>query len=241
LLWRAIQADEALSPVDWAVYLVAWGDCPGSMVDLADRARVSRNTARRSCARLAGRGWLKTVSKGSSKVPTALVPEYCQAEMARRLLEESRIAAYKGEFLMRRYLDWCLVSNRYIDNARPAALISPITQERLELDRLYLDEAVGFEYNGPQHYRQTDMFNSPKAIKDQQTRDILKKGLSLKANITLVIITADQLHPDILEIMVPPQLKRRPVDKHGPYYQAFASLSVNFTGEVRSWSARKGG
>lgn len=160
--------------------------------------------------------------------------------MAGQLVEESRIAAYKGEFLMRRYLDWCLVSSRYIDNARPAALISPITRERLELDRLYLDEAVGFEFNGPQHYRQTDVFNSREALRDQQTRDILKKGLSLEAHITLVTVTADQLHPDILETLIPPQLKRRPVDKHGPYYQAFVSLSVGYAGEVRSWSSGKG-
>ncbi len=140
---------------------------------------------------------------------------------------------------MGRFLDWRVVSQDYIDNARPRAFTNPITGERLELDRLYLDSSVGFEFNGPQHYMQTDKFADEESLKQQQNRDILKKGLSIDAKVTLVVVTVDQLHPSILETLIPPHLERRPIDTDGPYYRAFVDLSIQLVARARSWKKRQ--
>lgn len=236
LIWRSLIADAALEPVDVVLYSLVWSGRPRGLAELATQAGIYRRTVARSCARLTERGWLTVLRSANSRLAVPLVRREIQEAMIKQLLNELGMAPHKCEFLMRKYLDWRLVSTNYIDNARPGVLTSPITGERLELDRLYLDAAVGFEFNGPQHYGQTKLYHDPKSLKEQQTRDILKKGLSVNSQITLVIVTVDQLHPSVLDTLIPPTLERRAVETEGPYYCALVDLSMSAAAEARSWT-----
>lgn len=134
------------------------------------------------------------------------------------------MANYKGEFLMRRFLDLRVADEDFVDNARPNQFTNPETRERLECDRLYVRAGVAFEFNGPQHFQQTEMYSDERAFKQRRTRDILKKGLSLEANVILVTVTASELYPAALDALIPARLKRRPLDTEGPVYRALVDL-----------------
>jgi hypothetical protein len=152
--------------------------------------------------------------------------------MALRLREEYDMAVYRGEFLMRKYLDFRVATNDFIDNARPAFLTNPLTGERLEYDRYYL-AGVAFEFNGSQHYERTRLYEDGKSLKERRARDAIKKGLSMDARVIIVVITAEQLHPTILEGLIPGILPRRTIDTGGAYYQALADLCVRYLAETR--------
>jgi hypothetical protein len=237
ILWEALRADDRLSPRDIFVYQMAWQECPGTMVDLAELTRLSKGSITQSCASQQRHGWLTLAQAGATRQPVALLPHGTQELLARLLRQYCTMVAYKGEFLMRSYLNWRITSEAYIDNARPAKFINPSTGERLESDRLYLD-GVGFEYNGPQHYQQTKLFSSTKALQERRTLDLIKLGLSLETRIPIVVVTADQLHPTALDTLIPDTLPRRPIDTSGPYFLAFVQLCAEYVEEARSWTAK---
>jgi len=153
--------------------------------------------------------------------------------MARMLEEAYGMAANRGEFLMKRYLDLRIASDEYVDNAHPGFLVNPGTGELLEYDRLYL-QGVAFEFDGPQHYTPTRRFPDERDLRRTQSRDLIKAGISHRANVKLVKVTAEQLHPDILENLIPDSLPRRPVDTQGLYYQTLVGLCLAYAAKARS-------
>lgn len=237
VLWQALRADQRLSPRDIFVYQVVWQECPGKMADLARLTRLSKGSITKSCANLQRHGWLALSQAGTARRPVALLPYSTQEQLARLLEQHCSMVAYKGEFLMRSYLNWRIASEAYIDNARPAKFTNPSTGERLESDRLYLD-GVGFEFNGPQHYQQTRQFASQKALQERRTRDLIKLGLSVEARIPIVVVTVDQLHPTALDTLIPANLPRRPIDVRGRYFGAFVQLCTGYAEEARSWTVK---
>lgn len=223
LVLNALVREEGLSPVDWAVYNLAWEMCPGSVLELAGIARMSRNTVIASCDRLSKCGWLTIRREGRSNRPVALIHRECQQVMALELRRRADLAANRGEFLMKRYLDLRVNSDEYVDNARPGYLANPISKQRLEYDRLYL-LGVAFEFNGPQHHGQTEHFPSEHALRQTQARDLIKQSLSRNNQVLLVTVDTEQLRPSTLESLIPDCLPRRPLDTEGPYFRALAEL-----------------
>lgn len=107
---------------------------------------------------------------------------------AERRLER---AEFFGEGLMREYLSLLIDSDEYEDDAAPGFLVNPRTQERLQLDRFY-PPRVAFEFNGPQHYRETERYSADEAAR-QRERDYIKLGICSSRGITLVIIHPEDL------------------------------------------------
>ena len=188
---------------------------------------MPRGLMRKVCKELAGTGWMRL--KGSSRMvnPVAVIPYHLQAKMALMLREQSAVASNRGEFLMKRLLDLLIDSDNFVDNARPGFLESPLSEQPLEYDRLYL-EGVAFEFNGWQHYGPTEKFPDEKELKEVQARDLIKKALSVDHGVTLVTVTAGQLAPSEFVKLLPAKLPRNCVDEDGPYFTALANLCMGY-------------
>ncbi|MDP2873245.1 MAG: hypothetical protein Q8P31_12010 [Bacillota bacterium] len=231
---RELLADHELGTLELVVYFVTYVASPISLSALAAEARTTRSAAAMACSRLAQRGWLSLTRCGKGLRPTVLVPQRCQELMANALETGYSLVANKGEYLMKRFLDLRVDSDEYIDNARPGFLINPKTGELLEYDRYYLLHGVAFEFNGPQHYELTGRYPDERTLRETQTRDLIKGGISLNAKVAMVTVTVDQLHPDILETLLPAQLPRRTVDVGGCYYRTLASLCTGYGAKARA-------
>lgn len=225
---RELIGHERFGHYERLVWLVCWSHCPASLSELSCSCRVDRHATAKAARVLGQHGWMRVVREGRGLRPIATIPHNCQLLLAVQLREDYKHATHKGEFLMKRYLDLRINSDRFVDNARPIFLTSPLTDEQLEYDRYYPKYEVAFEFNGAQHLELTEDFPEEKALRDVKTRDTLKLGLSTRHGVTLITITADQLHPAVLEILIPPDLPRRPLDTQGPYYRALVSLCTRY-------------
>src|SRR5690606_2563656 len=123
-------------------------------------------------------GWLAT-TQASQQAPirfTLINPAETEArrELARverRLAKEK----FKGEGLMRALLSLLVDLDVFEDNASPGFLVNPLTDERLQFDRFY-PPSVAFEFNGPQHYGETELYSAEHA-REQRARDLIKIGI----------------------------------------------------------------
>lgn len=225
---RQMFKSASLSAREWGIYAAVWERCPRSLSELARQSKTARSTLRIVCTRLISNGWLRLDREGNRLRPVAIVPDSVQEQLAVHLEEGYAAAQFKGEFLMKAFLDYAVVSEWHVDNARPDFLTNPATGERLEYDRYYL-EGVAFEFNGSQHYEHTERFASARQVKETQVRDLIKKGRSSDAAVTLVVVRPHQLHPDVLRTLVPPALlPLRRLDLEGPYLTSLSRLVFGY-------------
>lgn len=161
---------------------------------LAELTGKQLKVVRRSIYQLVQRGWLQVVRK-NRLYPFGFtvrnpVHEQCMAELG---LVKKRLkkAEFYGEALMKEFLTLIVDSTDFEDNARPGFLVNPLTEERMELDRYY-HSGVAFEFNGPQHYRATELATS-KEVAKQRARDRIKAGICEDRGIVLIIIHAEDL------------------------------------------------
>lgn len=119
--------DRRLEVEERALYLLAWAHDPSTIASLADFANMSRNRAARACKQLAELGWMKLVKHPKGTRPAVLMPNACQIVMAHELEDEYELVPYRGEFLARKRMDWYLVRDEYVSNARPKFLMNPKT------------------------------------------------------------------------------------------------------------------
>lgn len=165
-----------------------------TVASLAEQTRLSRNTMRQAIRELRDAGWIQT-TQANRLMPVAFTlttpaRTRSQAEIsivARRI----KRADHEGEAIALEWLTLLIDSEEFTDHARPGFLVSPLTDERLELDRFYPPN-VGFEFHGAQHDRESENFPLAK-VKEQQTRDYIKAGLCLYRGIHLVIIRPEDL------------------------------------------------
>lgn len=170
---------------------------------LALQAQCSANTVNKAVTELANAEWIKIERKNrQSRVHFQLTfPGLEQglnavADAQRRLWRPN---INYGETLMREYLSLLVDSIDFVDNGSPGFLRNPRTEELLQLDRFYPPD-VGFEFNGPQHYRETKRFTAEQA-KQQRERDYIKIGLCVTHGVSLVIV-----HPEDLTLT---QMRRK--------------------------------
>ena len=120
----------------------------------------------------------------------------------------------------------------YIDNARPDFLVYPLTGERLEIDRYFPEEKVGFEFNGPQHYGVTDMYPDEEQFRQRRVRDMFKIGACAEHGVVLTVLTAADLSVGRMRQKIPPRLPQDTVDMDDPVIQTLERLSRHYRRQI---------
>lgn len=228
---EALLSDPKLRPLSKYLYLLIQVAKPASMSQLIRVSGVSRAGVSRSCQELADQGWIRKVSKGRIVVPLPNLPKAVQEQMVRDLYSGLSSAQHKGEYIMKRWLDYLIAAEDYTDNARPSFLQNPLTGEPLEYDRLY-HRGYAFEFNGPQHYGPTAAFKNTEEYRQQRSRDLIKRALSAEHGISLVVITLEDLSLVGMSKKIPPTLMRPDFDPDGPYVKALEQVSTDYRATV---------
>jgi hypothetical protein len=226
--------DRRLEVEERALYLLAWAHDPSTIASLADFANMSRNRAARACKQLAELGWMKLVKHPKGTRPAVLMPNACQIVMAHELEDEYELVPYRGEFLARKRMDWYLVRDEYVSNARPKFLMNPKTKRPFEYDTYDRKRRLATEYHGSQHYKETAEYKQAD-VDTQQVYDLMKESMSARNGITLLIFNYRDLRPGALEQRLDeavPHLKRGYVDMNGPYIKVLNRICENYAAKV---------
>ncbi len=141
-------------------------------------------------------------------------------------------ADHFGEAVMREYLSLLVDSVESIDGGKPSLLRNPRTGQLLELDRFYPTHQVGFEFNGPQHYRATKKYSTKQVVR-QQERDYLKIGLCVVHGISLVIVQPEDLTLNKMRQKVEGLLPLRDTSSHAMLIDHLETESLHY----RRWAA----
>lgn len=152
------------------------------------------NTLKRAIAELTRTEWLLIAQK-RARAPIEFVLGNPVATMVEAWVKKARWrikrARNKGEAIMHEYLSLLIDSEDYQDNVKLGILVNPSTGERMEFDRYY-PKGVAFEFQGPQHFGNTDQF-SKQEVADQMARDHMKRGICAKEGITLLEVRREDL------------------------------------------------
>lgn len=195
---------------------------------LARITQLHRKTIASAIRTLANVGWLIPEETSRKRPITCRFkdPRYAQSEAElERVKRRLSKASFRGEALMREFLNLLVDSDQFEDDAAPGFLVNPLTDERLQFDRYY-PPSVAFEFNGPQHYGPTDLYTEEDAIK-QRTRDLIKMGLCAERGITLIIVHPEDLTLATMKEKIGNLLPLRDLTDEGPrisYLQAAARL-----------------
>lgn len=192
------------------------------------------NTLKLAAAHLVRAGWL-TLAQANRRSPirfTLLNPVAGQAgdNLARARRRLAR-AGFKGEALMREYLSLLVDSVDYEDDAAPGFLVNPFTGERLELDRHYA-AGVGFEFNGAQHYRETELSTWEETVR-QVGRDAMKAFMCRSRGIKLVVVHPEDLSLAGMRAKVGDQLPLRDLAKDGPLIRLLQGMAEGYQAKAQ--------
>lgn len=181
--------DQQLQPLDIAVYMNLRYLGATTPYLLARRMRTSRETVRRSVARLKKAGWV--IESSATPHGSAVVHAWMPLEVERQLTDElervSREISPMGEYLLRWALDLLIEDRNYHDNVRPPWLVSGVGSEAFEVDRMLKGAMVAIEFQGRYHHRVPGMTPEEESrVQAQIERDNIKAGLLARAGIRLV-------------------------------------------------------
>ena len=116
---------------------------------------------------------------------------------------------------MREILSLIVAAATFVDDGSLGFLVNPRTGEQMRLDRYYMDEKVGFEFNGYQHYRVTELYDQ-QTVDRQRERDATKRELCAKNGVALVVVHPQDLSVRALLKMVGKLLPLRSLVGAGP-------------------------
>lgn len=195
-----------------------------SQHELAAHAVIgSRTTVRAWTAQLQRTGWLAFTRRRGSAGSSTYVPldPHRSRREARARDVHMRIAqaSFKGEAILREFLNVAVDDDHYIDNAWPGAIVNPLTDHLLQFDRLYPRADVAIEFNGPQHYRTTKLFADQAQVTQQRLRDLIKAGQAAQHGIQLIVIKYTELVPDVIVRKLEPYLPLRQLRAGDPVMQ----------------------
>lgn len=226
----------SLSATSKVVFLTLLAWCPdqtGEVVErwsrLARRFAMDRHTLRRHIVELVESGWLRVERTGRSQTRFVM----CNPVLAEREAELERVQArlsrarFGGEALMREWLNLLVDSEEYHDNARPGFLRNPLTGENLEYDRWY-STGVAFEFNGPQHYRPTDLYSDLRQVEATQARDLMKKGISQEQGVVLITVEPQDLTLERMQAKIAGHLPLRKIRCDDPVLRFLAASSERY-------------
>ena len=173
-------------------------------------------TIRRATDALIRRGWL-VVDRKNHLCPFTFtvrnpIYEECLAELE-RIKRQIERAKFKGEAVMKAFSTLTVDSRDFVDNPRLGSIVNPFTGEMLELDRLYYGR-LALEFNGPQHYRETE-FASAQEVQKQRARDAIKAMICQDQGIPLVVIRPEDLTLETMIKKLSPYLPMRDLRNKG--------------------------
>lgn len=232
-------SDEELSALAKSLYLIMslYNTC--SMKQLSTASGLSREAVRYLVNELAQAGWAKVEGKRNLRRITPSIPEKTQRIMIARLKEHRSYAATVGEYLMKRLLDVLVDSDDYIDNARPWFLQNPNTNQFMEYDRFYATAGVAFEFNGPQHYGTTEIFQDAEEVDEIMQRDKMKADLSDTRNIILVSVTEDDLSFEKMSKKIPERLPKANYHPDCLYVRTLEDMCGEYVANCRKRRTRE--
>ena len=93
---------------------------------------------------------------------------------------------------MREILSLIVAAAGFVDDGSLSFLVNPRTRQQMQLDRFYMYEKVGFEFNGYQHYLATARYDQ-QTVDRQRARDAAKRVLCAENGVGLVVVHAQDL------------------------------------------------
>ena len=197
---------------------------------------------RRAVAELVAAGWLM-ITQANRKSPLSFtlchpVSTRLRARIS-AIRRKVRKAPYRGETLLREFLNLLVALDDYEDNASPDWLLNPYTRELMELDRYYPTAGVAVEYNGDQHYEETDLATFEETVR-QVGRDAMKAFICRARGIELAIIQPEDLSLKSIDEKIPGHLPRRDLEGMEPLVAALEEMAAEHRERAADERARKG-
>ncbi len=239
ILPKTLLDERLVPPIAKLMYAITQIYHPTSITELAQFAGISRARASRLCDYLVQQGWVVKSKKGVNIVPLPAIPPFIQEQMAKDLHVGYSASSLKGEYLIKAWLNYLLLTDDYVDNPRPSFLQNPLTGELMELDRFIPSLNTGIEYHGPQHFSTTRAFPDKAQFEQRRARDLMKQSLCQENGINLIVFTAEDLTLEKLLAKLPRNFPIRQVDLNGPYIKALERLSAEYRAGLTRAMARE--
>jgi hypothetical protein len=209
---------------------------------LSHLTKSSDDALRRAVAELVTTGWL-TITQTNRKSPLCFelrnpVSAQLRARIS-RVRRRVKRAQHRGEALLREFLTLLVNLDDYEENASPDHLLNPYSGELLELDRYYPTAGVAVEFNGAQHYEETDLATFEETAK-QVGRDAMKAFICKARGIELAIIHPEDLTLKAIDQKLPGRLPRRDLEALQPLVAALEELASDYRERTAGERARKG-
>ncbi|HWI62491.1 MAG TPA: hypothetical protein VNT75_11670 [Symbiobacteriaceae bacterium] len=197
---------------------------------------------KRATAELVADGWLR-ISQTNRKSPLSFtLRDPVSARLRARIAairRKVRKAQHRGETLLHEFLNVLVALEDYEDNASPDLLLNPYTRELMELDRYYPTAGVAVEYNGDQHYEETDLATFEETVK-QVGRDAMKAFICRARGIELAIIQPEDLSLKGIDRKIPGRLPRRDLEGMETLVAALEEMAAEHRERTAQERARKG-
>ncbi len=203
---------------------------------------TSADPLKRTVAELVATGWLSiTQTNRKSPLRFTLLNPVSPRLRARvsAIRRKVRKAQHRGETLLREFLNVLIADEDYKDDATPDLLLNPYTRALMELDRYYPTAGVAIEYNGDQHYEETDLATFEETVK-QVGRDAMKAFICKARGIELAIIHPEDLRLKNIDQKIPGRLPRRDLGGLEPMVEALEELAAEHLERTAQERARKG-
>lgn len=211
---------------------------------LSHLTRTSDDALRGAVTELVAHGWL-TITQANRKRPLCFtLRNPASAQLRARISSVRRRvkgAQHRGETLLCEFLNALVALDDYKDNAAPDFLLNPYTGELMELDRYYAAAGVAVEFNGNQHYEETDLATFEQTVK-QVGRDAMKAFICRARGIELITIRTDDLTLKAIDQKIPGRLPRRDLEGMEPLVAALEELASEYrerTAEERARNRRQ--
>lgn len=150
-------------------------------------------TIRRHLAKLREHDWLKLDKKESHLSPIPFTLTSPGETMVRRVNALLKDHPYTGEALTNAWCQVLINSDAFTVNGANGMLRNYKTGKLMQYDLFYYaPRMVSFEFNGPQHYHRTKLYDAA-TVCEQKQRDQIKADISEKKGVELVIITREDL------------------------------------------------
>jgi hypothetical protein len=203
---------------------------------------TSVDALKRAVAELVAAGWLTTTQANHKSPLSFTLRDPLSPRLKARISairRKVRQAQHRGEVLLREFLNLLIDLDDYEDNASPDLLLNPYTKELMELDRYYRGAGVAVEFNGDQHYEETDLATFEETVK-QVGRDAMKAFICKARGIELAIIRPEDLTLKSIDQKLPGRLPRRDLTGMGPLVTALEELAAEYRQRTAEERARKG-
>jgi predicted transcriptional regulator len=165
---------------------------------LSKYAQLDVKTVRRSLHALAQTGWIK-MEKASVRAPIHFRLANPRDAYRREIERRINTFPFKGEAIGREIVLFLLQQADFEVNPRPSWLTSHTTGALLEID-LYIPKfELAMEFQGEQHYNETD-FSTPEEVTKQQARDAEKAKLLEEHHTKLLVLKDEDLFIDKIKL-----------------------------------------